>query len=157
MTSHLSAVKEFLFYEMYARHNLETVLPILLERCLKRKWSVVIQSSSIEECDALDNYLWSYSEDSFLPHIVSYGKGCKDSPIILTADRDNMYQAVVRVLVNRAIPPDLQGYMRSVFIFDGSNSEELAQATSYWQIFSTSRHKMSYWKQDAYGCWIKKY
>jgi DNA polymerase IIIc chi subunit len=48
--------------------SLESVLPSLLEKSLERGWRVVVQSTSEERADALDAHLWTYRDDSFLPH-----------------------------------------------------------------------------------------
>jgi DNA polymerase-3 subunit chi len=63
-------VTEVLFYHLQAQ-PVERVLPVLLEKSLERGWRVVVQSPSEERVDALDAYLWTFQEDSFLPH----GKG----------------------------------------------------------------------------------
>ena len=58
---------EVLFYHLQ-NMSLESVLPPLLEKSLERGWRVVVQSTSPERTDALDAHLWTYSDDSFLPH-----------------------------------------------------------------------------------------
>ena len=58
---------EVLFYHLQNR-PVEQVLPALLEKSLERGWRVVVQSGSDERIEALDAHLWTYREDSFLPH-----------------------------------------------------------------------------------------
>src|SRR3954471_24492685 len=58
---------EVLFYHLQ-NMSLESVLPPLLEKSLERGWRVVVQSTSPERTEALDAHLWTYSDDSFLPH-----------------------------------------------------------------------------------------
>ena len=58
---------EVLFYHLQDM-SLENVLPSLLEKSLERGWRVVVQSTSQERADALDAHLWTYRDDSFLPH-----------------------------------------------------------------------------------------
>ena len=58
---------EVLFYHLTLK-PLEDVLPGLLETCLQRDWRVVVQAGSAERVTALDSLLWSYRDDSFLPH-----------------------------------------------------------------------------------------
>ena len=62
-----STMTEMLFYHLQ-RQPLERVLPTLLERSLERGWRVVVQAPSEERVDALDAHLWTYRDDSFLPH-----------------------------------------------------------------------------------------
>ena len=58
---------EILFYHL-DRQPLEKVLPTLLEKSLERGWRVVVQAASKERIEALDAQLWTFSDDSFLPH-----------------------------------------------------------------------------------------
>jgi DNA polymerase-3 subunit chi len=58
---------EVLFYHLQ-NQAAESVLPPLLERSLERGWKVVVQTASEERADAIDAHLWTYSDDSFLPH-----------------------------------------------------------------------------------------
>ena len=58
---------EVLFYHLQ-NISIENVLPPLLEKSLERGWRVVVQAASEERADALDAHLWTYREDSFLPH-----------------------------------------------------------------------------------------
>ncbi len=58
---------EVLFYHLQ-NITVENVLPPLLEKSLERGWRVVVQSTSPERADALDAHLWTYRDDSFLPH-----------------------------------------------------------------------------------------
>ena len=58
---------EICFYHL-ERQPLERVLPQLLEKSLERGWRVVVQAASEERVEALDAHLWTYRDDSFLPH-----------------------------------------------------------------------------------------
>ena len=58
---------EVLFYHL-GRQPLDRVLPGLLEKTLERGWRAVVQAGSRERVEALDTLLWTYADDSFLPH-----------------------------------------------------------------------------------------
>ena len=58
---------EVLFYHL-EHQALEGALPGLIERTLARDWRAVIQAGSEERVEALDTLLWTYREESFLPH-----------------------------------------------------------------------------------------
>ena len=64
---------EVLFYHLQ-RQPLERVLPALLEQSLERGWRVVVQAASDERVEALDAHLWTYRDDSFLPHGTARGR-----------------------------------------------------------------------------------
>ena len=69
---------EVLFYHLQDM-SLENVLPPLLEKSLERGWRVVVQSTSEERADALDAHLWTYRDDSFLPHATWRAGRCAGS------------------------------------------------------------------------------
>ena len=73
---------EVLFYHLQ-NMSLENVLPPLLEKSLERGWRVVVQSTSEERADALDAHLWTYRDDSFLPHATWRAGDAQDQPIVL--------------------------------------------------------------------------
>ncbi|MGG2476032.1 DNA polymerase III subunit chi, partial [Rhizobium sp. BR5] len=58
---------EILFYHL-TESKLEDALPPLLEKSLERGWKVAIQTVDEERRDFLDTHLWTFRDDSFLPH-----------------------------------------------------------------------------------------
>ena len=58
---------EVLFYHLQ-NAPLERVLPDLLERSLQRGWRAIVRAGGKERLEALNNTLWTYRDDSFLPH-----------------------------------------------------------------------------------------
>ena len=146
---------EILFYHLEQR-PLEDVLPGLLEKCLERGWNAVVQASSQERCSALDSHLWSYREDSFLPHGPSGDPHAADHPICLTIGTDNPNRAVVRFCVERAECSDAASYQRVVHIFDGADEDAVQQARRTWKESRSAGHSVTYWQQDEAGRWQKR-
>src|SRR5215210_2125505 len=123
---------EVLFYHLQ-RQPLERVLPQLLERSLERGWRVVVQAASEERVDALDAHLWTYKDDSFLPHGLWREPGAHEQPILLTVNDDNPNKAAVRFLIDGAsVPPDAAAYERIVLLFDGEDPDALEAARARW-------------------------
>jgi DNA polymerase-3 subunit chi len=58
---------EVWFYHL-ERTSLEQVLPELLERTLKRGWRARVRSDDADRIEAMDGWLWTYRDESFLPH-----------------------------------------------------------------------------------------
>src|SRR3982074_1273407 len=108
------AIAEVLFYHLQ-NMALESVLPPLLEKSLERGWRVVVQSTSEERADALDAHLWTYRDDSFLPHATWRAGDAPDQPLVLAVEAGNPNRANVRFLVdNAALPADSDAYERVV-------------------------------------------
>lgn len=144
---------EVLFYHLQKR-SLEEVLPSLLEKCVERGWKTIVQTGSVERRDALDSHLWTYRDESFLPHGTTWDPG--DLSIYLTAEGDLPAGAKVRFLVDRAAPPDLSSLDRVVFLFDGNDPDAVLDARARWKEVKTAGLDATYWVQDERGRWTKK-
>ena len=147
---------EVLFYHLQ-NMSLESVLPPLLEKSLERGWRVVVQSTSPERTDALDAHLWTYRDDSFLPHATSRVADAADQPIVLAVEEGNPNGAKVRFLVdNAALPPDSEQYERLVLVFNGDEPEALASARSAWTDCKARGFDVTYWQADEHGRWRRR-
>ena len=110
---------EVLFYHLQ-RQPLERVLPVLLEKSLERGWRVVVQAVSEERADALDALLWTFRDDSFLPHGTWREREAPEQPVLLTVHEHNPNAATIRFLLDGApVPGDAHTYERIVVLFDG--------------------------------------
>ena len=148
-------VTEVFFYHL-ERATLEEVLPVLLERSLERGWRAAVQAASEERVEALDTLLWTYREESFLPHGTARDGRAEAHPIYLTAGDDNPTEAHIRFLVDGALLKDASPYTRVAYVFDGSDQEAVARARAEWQAAKAKGHAVSYWQQDENGRWQQK-
>ena len=147
---------EMLFYHLQ-RQPLERVLPSLLERCLERGWRVVVQAASDERVDALDAHLWTYRDDTFLPHGTARESEPAAQPILLTSADHNPNGATVRFLVDGApVPSDAASYARIVMLFDGEDEDAVAAARVRWGEAKQQGFDVTYWQNDEQGGWVKK-
>jgi DNA polymerase-3 subunit chi len=151
----MSNVTEVFFYHL-ERRTLEDVLPTLLLRSVEKGWRAAVQATSEERVEALDTLLWSFSEESFLPHGTAKDGQASEHPIYLTVEDDNPNGAQVRFLLDGAELGDVSNYVRVVFIFDGRDADALARARAQWQVARSSGHSVSYWQQDADGRWQQR-
>jgi DNA polymerase-3 subunit chi len=147
---------EVRFYHLIDQ-RLDRVLPQLLEISLSRGWRVVVQASSEERMEAIDAQLWTYRDDSFLPHGTARSPDATEQPILITANDGNPNGANVRFLVdNAAIPEDAADYERLVLIFDGNDDESVALARERWTQAKAKGFEASYWQPDDSGRWVQK-
>ncbi|MGC2221923.1 MAG: DNA polymerase III subunit chi [Methylocella sp.] len=151
---------EIWFYHLQ-RQPFESVLPSLIEKSLEKGWRVVVQARSEERLDALDSWLWTYSDASFLAH-----GGARDGdpglqPVYLTDGPENPNGAAFRLFFEGAeMAPALAeagaAYARAVALFDGNNAEELAAARAQWKGLKDLGFALTYWQQGANGNWEMK-
>jgi DNA polymerase-3 subunit chi len=147
---------EVLFYHL-TESTLEEALPGLLEKTLQRGWRAVVQTGSPERRDALDVRLWTYREDSFLAHGCEHEPHADSQPILLTHGHANPNAAEVRFLVDGASPPpDVEAYVRLVFMFDGHDEMQLEGARREWKNQKAAGHEVAYWQQTPDRRWVRK-
>ena len=147
---------EILFYHMQ-RQPLERVLPNLVERSLERGWQAAIQVVSEERLQALDDGLWTYTDESFLPHGTDREPDAGSQPVVLTLRDLNPNGASIRFLVEGAdLPPDATDYARICVLFDGTDQDALLRAREQWRQAKAAGHTVAYWQQDESGRWNKK-
>ena len=146
---------EILFYHL-TESRLEDALPPLLERSIDRGWKVVVQMRDTALKEKLDQHLWTFRDDSFLPHGVDDGPMPEEQPVLLTTAADNANGATVRFLIDGAEPPPLDPYERVVFMFDGYDQPQVEAARGHWKTLKTEGHTLTYWQQNAEGRWEKK-
>jgi DNA polymerase-3 subunit chi len=149
-------VIEVLFYHLQ-RQPLEAVLPTLLEKSLERGWRAVVRATSDERLAALDDHLWTFSDESFLPHGTDREPDAAEQPVVLTLAERNPNGAAILFLVEGApVPADASGYQRLVLVFDGNDEDALAAARTDWKSVKAAGQEATYWQQDARGRWEKK-
>ena len=146
---------EVLFYHL-EHQPLERALPALVERTLERNWRAVIEVGSEERLEALDTLLWTYREESFLPHGTRRDGNPQLQPVFLTSSQDNPNGATVRFLLDGAQLADVTSYARVVYLFDGRDASAVERAREEWRRVKAAGCEVTYWQQSPEGRWQKK-
>jgi DNA polymerase-3 subunit chi len=145
---------EVWFYHL-ERSGLDEVLPELLEKTLSRGWRALVRTRTREKIDHLDGWLWSYRDESFLPHGPDHEPGATRQPVLLSMEMENLNAADALFLIDGAEAGDLGGYARCVVLFDGRDEAALAKARAQWKAVKSAGLPASYWRQQARG-WEKQ-
>ena len=133
---------------------LERALPKLLERALAGGFRAVVVAGSQERVDQLNAALWTYEDDSFLPHGAAKDGFPEHQPIWLTTADENPNAANLLVLVDGASVGEPGAFARCLDVFDGSE-ESVAAARRRWSAAKAAGHELTYWQQTETG-WEKK-
>ncbi|KKC39679.1 DNA polymerase III subunit chi [Devosia epidermidihirudinis] len=144
---------DVLFYHL-ENQPLEAVIPQLLEKTLERGWRAVVEAGSIERAEALDAELWTWRDESFLPHGLAGTDTDAHQPILITTGTENPNGAAVRFFIDRAVPQSAEGYERVVYMFSGHDPDAVAEARLAWRALREG-NTVTYWQQEA-GRWTKK-
>jgi DNA polymerase-3 subunit chi len=149
-------VTEIRFYHLQ-RARLETVLPVILERCHQRAERVLVLAGSSERVEALAALLWTYKPDSFLPHGTARDGEAAAQPIFLATAGDgpieNPNQASVLILSDGAQHPAVGAFRLACTLFDGHDEAAVAAAREQWRRYRAEGHTVVYFQQDDVGKW----
>ncbi len=146
---------EVWFYQL-EQTRLDHALPDLLEKTLARGWRALVRCAGADRLEHLDGWLWSYRDESFLPHGTVDAPDAERQPVLLTTAAQNVNAAQVVFLLDGAEPPALDGLERCVVLFDGRDDAATAAARTLWREVKAAEHPASYWRQSEGGGWRKQ-
>ena len=153
-------MSEVLFYHL-ERRSLDEALPGLIEKTLERGWRASIRAESADRVAAIDALLWTYNDQTFLPHAQAGDGDAARQPVLITVEEGNANSANVLFLVGGAQPPAWDGDLakslaRIVLMFDGRDGDALAIARAAWKDAKAADHDATYWKETPSGKFEKK-
>ena len=145
------------FYHLQ-KQSLEQVLPLLLTKAYETGKHVLLKVGTPERVEFLNSMLWTYAEESFLPHGSKKDGFADEQPIWLTAEDDNPNNAEFLFLVDGAEADisAIANFERVFNIFDGNVAAALAQARNQWKNYKNAGLEVYYWQQTAAGKWEQK-
>ena len=149
---------EVWFYHLQSQ-PVARALPALLEKAIGRGARVIVQTVDERRLKALDDLLWTYAPESFLPHGTIAEKGAEGQPILITTGPENPNAAAMRMYVEGAeVGLDLAtaSYERVMLLFDGRDEAELAAARRQWSRLKGEGFALAYWQQSDEGRWERK-
>ena len=145
---------EIRFYHL-EHQSLDQVLPALLTKALEQGKRVVIKAINEKEVERLNDHLWTYHPDSFMPHGSKKDGYETDQPVWLTTSDENPNGASVLILTQGTESNMHSAYSLCCEMLDGHDTETVTQARTRWQTYKDSGHTVTYWQQGDKG-WEKK-
>ncbi len=143
------------FYHLLSQ-PLERALPKLLEKVLQQDMRAVVVAGSEERVEALNDVLWSYSREGFLPHGSTRDGYAELQPVWLSTTEERPNGATVLIAVDGVKPDAVDDFDRVVEMFDGRDDTAVATARDHWKSFKAAGHAVTYWQQTDRGGWEKK-
>jgi DNA polymerase-3 subunit chi len=135
---------------------LDRALPRLLEKAYGAGFRVLLVTSSDEHAEHLNDLLWTYNQDSFLPHGTSKDGHSESQPIFISTTSESPNNARVLVVTDGSTPENVGSFERVLDMFDGNNPEALAKARQRWVLYKNNGHSVTYMRQTESGGWEQK-
>ncbi len=146
---------EVRFYHL-ERQSEAQVLPFLLSKALECGHKIVVKFSYEADLEAMDDYLWTYREGSFLPHGSSQTGDEEAQPVWLSIGDDNPNGADVLILCGGAVSDQLDGYALCCEMLNGRDEGAVSAARQRWKTYKDKGYGVTYWQQDERGAWAQK-
>ena len=145
------------FYHLQ-KAPLEQVLPKLCEKAFSTGKRIKILLGTEERVEFINSLLWTYNEESFLPHGSKKDGFVDEQPIFISAAEENENNATILILADGAQldAGKLTDYERVLNIFDGNNTQALEAARAYWKEIKALNGDLHYWQQTNNGSFEQK-
>ena len=145
---------EYWFYHLEVS-TVEGVLPGLLEKTRQKGWRALVKLPE-EQLKEMDDYLWTYKDDSFLPHGRDDEPMAEQQPVTLsaTAATAEGHQAVF--LLGGTEIVDMSGVERCMVMINGRSESDVMHERKRWKSLKDTDAVLSYYQQNDRGAWEKK-
>lgn len=140
------------FYHLLAT-PLEQALPALVEKAYGTGKPVAVFCSNEQQQRMVDDVLWTYRPEGFLPHGLADRPHAAMQPVCLSLGSHNPNQARLAVVLNGQRLRAADGYERVLDMFDGHNDDAVADARARWKHYQAAGDAVSYVKQQKDGKW----
>lgn len=143
------------FYHL-ERQGPDATLPRLLLKARERGWRALVKVANADRLAALDLALWTFADDSFLPHGRAGDPHAEDQPVLLTEEDANANGAAALFVIDGAtVPAEIGGFERVAILLDGTDEAALAEGRRVFKVLRQAGHALDYWRQNETGAWYK--
>ena len=145
------------FYHLQ-KNTLDEALPKLVLKAYEAGKKIKIKVGNELRVDFLNTLLWTFEDESFVPHGTKKEGFADMQPVYISSEDDNPNEAVFLFLVEAADVSleDAAKFERIFYVFSGNNENELTKARNIWKAFADSDFERHYWRQDAAAKWEEK-
>lgn len=145
------------FYHLQ-KSTLDEALPKLVLKAYETGKKIKIKVGNDLRVDFLNTLLWTFEDESFLPHGTKKDGFADMQPVYISSDDDNPNDAVFLFLVEAAdiTPEDALNFERIFYIFSGNNENELTKAREMFRAFANKDFERHYWQQNIEAKWEEK-
>jgi len=140
------------FYHL-TRAPLDRVLPTIAQKVLDGGGRLLIVAEEPGERTRLDQLLWGFAPESFLPHAQAGGADDAVQPVLIAGEAEPANGARNIALVDGLWRDAALAFDRAFHFF---GEDHIAEARTAWRGLADKEGVVrNYWKQDEAGKWEK--
>lgn len=148
-------MSEVRFYHLTAQ-SLDQALPQILSKVLKSDRRALVKCADEKEVRRINEALWTYRQDSFLPHGSKKDGHSENQPIFLTHTDENENGAEVLILTGGATYENIDKFGLCCEMLNGHDEQAVTAARTRWKTYKEAGFDITYWQQSSAGSWNKK-
>ena len=123
----------------------------LTEKLYKARNTILVYCKDYENVKIIDDFLWTYQDDGFIPHSIEKQDQVSVYPILITSKIDKDYEhntllALNGVLIEKEV---CQKFANVYYFFDNQESKEKENARIMWKNFVSQNVGCKYWVNKA--------
>lgn len=143
------------FYHM-EQATLDQALPAITMKAFQSGKRVMIRVPDKKEASRLNDLLWTFHPNVFLPHGAEGDKHAVNQPIWITSEDENENSAEILILTHGCTYDDISDFVMCCEMLDGRVESQIKEARVRWKSYKEADHDLTYWQQDEKGQWGKK-
>ena len=142
-------MKEIFFYNITSRDFFKDSA-ILIEKLFKQGIKVLILCPDDEVTSFFDDFLWSFKEESFIPHTVLDRDSSQLETIIISKKQLSMESFKTLIVLKGSIVNTdyCNRFEKTYYFFDDYNDDEKKLARTLWRESVKLGTKCKYWKVE---------
>lgn len=143
------------FYHLTHTLSDRAIAP-LAQKALQGNYRLSVKLEGKEAMKKLDDWLWSFDADSFLPHASEGCEWVEQQPIYLTTQLERPNQASIYLITDGSFVAEAEdGVERVLDLFDGNDETSVQAARDRWRRYKDAGYELTYWQQQPGGGWKK--
>ena len=148
---------QIIFYST-APLQVEKTLFALLEKSLEKGNKSLLLFKDKEKCLSINEQLWTYKQNSFLPHISEDDQIYDniDVPVYLTTKNENPFKAELLFSIDGFLPDNIDHFERVIIIIDINDELLNEKYKNYYLDINKNFEDIVFYKSDDNGKWIEK-
>lgn len=148
---------QIIFYST-APLQVEKTLFALLEKSLEKGNKSLLLFKDKEKCLSINEQLWTYKQNSFLPHISEDDQIYDniDVPVYLSTKNENPFKAELLFSIDGFLPDNVDQFERVIIIIDVNDELLNEKYKNYYLDINKNFEDIVFYKSDDNGKWIEK-
>lgn len=148
---------QIIFYST-APLQVEKTLFTLLEKSLEKRNKSLLLFKDKEKCLSINEQLWTYKQNSFLPHISEDDQIYDniDVPVYLSTKNENPFKAELLFSIDGFLPDNIDQFERVIIIIDVNDELLNEKYKNYYLDINKNFEDIVFYKSDDNGKWIEK-